>query len=276
MIMEHAYVSRQGQAKPTQLSVAEDRLVGGLQQLAGVIHKNGSKAVMQINHAGSVAEKTVTNMEPVGPSAVSNPSANQELLPTALDENGIQKIVTDFAEAAARVKAAGFDGVEIHSAHGYLLSQFLSPLTNRRADQYGGDILNRIRIHLEMIKEVRQTVGDDFPILLRLGAVDHMAGGLTIEDGVIAARAFEKAGIDLLDISGGMCRYTVPGKSGPGYFSDASKAIKDSVSIPVIVTGGITRAGEAEEILREQRADLVGVGRATLKDANWAQTALKG
>ena len=164
--------------------------------------------------------------------------------------------------------------MEIHSAHGYLLDQFLSPLTNKRTDEYGGDINGRIKIHLEIIRAIREAVGD-FSILLRMGATDYLEGGLTIEDSKKAAFAFEQAGVDILDISGGMCRYTIPGANEPGYFSPYSMAIKEVVSIPVILTGGITKADEAEAILRDKKADLVGVGRAIYKDSDWAKNAMQ-
>ena len=192
-----------------QLSIADDNIVQDLKELANIIHKNGSKAVMQINHAGSAASKDVTGYEPVGPSAIANPRKGN--VPKELTKSEIKIIIGEFVNAALRTKEAGFDGVEIHSAHGYLLNQFFSPLTNKRTDEYGGDLQGRIKIHLEIIKAVRDAVGDDFPILLRLGASDYMEGGSTIEDSKIAALEFENAGIDVLDISGGFCGYTVPG-----------------------------------------------------------------
>jgi len=274
VIIEHSYVSVAGKAGNRQVSIAEDNLVDSLQKLSDTIHKNGSRTVMQINHAGSAASKDVTGMDPVGPSAVANPSKENAVVPKSLTKLEIKSIVNSFEEAALRVKKAGFDGVEIHSAHGYLLNQFLSPLTNKRTDEYGGDIKGRIRIHLEIIQAIREALGD-FPILLRMGATDYMEGGLTVEESKEAAYAFEKAGVDVLDISGGMCRYTLPGVQEPGYFSPFSKAIKDVVSIPVIVTGGITQADEAEALLRDKKADLVGVGRAIYKDSDWAKNAME-
>lgn len=274
IIIEHSFVSQQGKASSNQMSIAEDSVTGKLKELADLIHKNGSKTVMQINHAGSAALSTITGMASVGPSAVLNPPKG-EIIPEELSANDIRKIADDFKSAALRVKMAGFDGVEIHSAHGYLLSQFLSPLTNKRTDEYGGDIFGRCRIHIEIIKAVREAVGEDFPILLRLGASDYMEGGLTIEDSKIAAVEFEKAGVDLLDISGGFCRYIIPGSDQPGYFSPLSKEIKKVVKIPVIVTGGITEVYTAEEILSEGDADLIGVARAIYRDSDWAGEAIK-
>lgn len=273
IIIEHSFISEQGKASKGQLSVADDRNNEGLKELANAIHKNGSKAVMQINHAGSATTSEVTGQEIVGPSAVMHPRGKE--IPKELTKEDIKKIVKNFKNSAKRVKDAGFDAVEIHSAHGYLLNQFYSPITNKRTDEYGGDILNRIRIHLEVIKAVREAVGKDFPILLRLGACDYMEGGNTTEDAKIAAKEFEKAGIDILDISGGVRGYIIPGVTGQGYFGDVTKAIKEIVKMPVILTGGITEAKAADELLKEGKADLIGVGRAIYKDSAWAKNAVK-
>ena len=274
IIIEHSFISQAGKAHERQISVAEDRFVDDLKELAEIIHKNGSKAVMQINHAGSASKLEVTGIYPVGPSAVLNPRGGTAI-PEELNTRGIKEIINDFKNAASRVKQAGFDGVEIHSAHGYLLNQFLSPLTNKRTDKYGGKITDRIKIHMEIIKAIRETVGEDYPILLRFGASDYLEGGLSLDDSKSAAKAFENAGVDILDISGGFCGYTIPGIHKQGYFSALSKAIRDVVTIPVIVTGGITEPEIAEEILRKGEADLIGVGRSIYKDNNWAKNAIE-
>lgn len=273
IIIEHSFISLLGKASEQQLSVADDNVIEGLKKLADTIHKNGSKCVMQINHAGSAASTEIIHTTPIAPSAVANPRKGS--MPRELALTEISDIIKQFRDAALRVKEAGFDGVEIHSAHGYLLNQFFSPLTNKRTDNYGEDIQRRIQIHLEVIKAVREAVGSDFPILLRLGASDFSDTGTTIEDSKIAAKAFEKAGIDTLDISGGLTGYNVPGLSGQGYFAPLSAAIKEVVKIPVILTGGITQAQAAENLLKEGKADLIGVGRAILADSLWAKKAME-
>jgi 2,4-dienoyl-CoA reductase-like NADH-dependent reductase (Old Yellow Enzyme family) len=273
IIIEHSFISQEGKASNQQLSIAEDSVVEKLKELAEIIHRNGTKAAMQINHAGSAASLEVTGREVVGPSATPNPRAGN--VPKELSKEEIKDIVNAFREAARRTKEAGFDAVEIHSAHGYLLNQFFSPLSNKRIDEYGGDVKGRIRIHLEVIKAVREAVGEDFPVLLRLGAADYMEGGSTIEDSIIAAAEFEKAGVDIIDISGGFCGFMVPGATEQGYFYPLTEAIKKSVSIPVILTGGITEASAAERLLEEGKSDLIGVGRAIYKDAEWAKNAIE-
>lgn len=272
-IVEHSFVTQKGKAGEGQLSIADDGVIEGIKKLANTIHNNGSKAVMQISHAGSAAKKDVTGYDPVGPSAIVNPRLGQ--IPKELSNNEIKDIIGNFADSARRVKEAGFDGVEIHSAHGYFLNQFFSPLTNRRTDEYGGDLFGRIKIHLDIIKEVRSVVGDGFPILLRLGASDYIDGGITIEDSKIAAVEFEKAGVDILDISGGFCGYSVPTLTGQGYFSSLTEAIKEVVAIPVILVGGITEVKAAEKLLSTGKADLIGVARAIYNDSSWAEKAIK-
>lgn len=270
-IIEHSYITPQGQAGAGQLSVADDDTIEGISRLAKVIHDNGCKAIMQINHSGSMAKTEITGMEPVGPSAIAPPGS--DVVPRELSLEDIATLIEQFKAAALRVVEAGFDGVEIHSCHAYLLNQFLSPLTNRRSDAYGGDINRRMQMHLDVISAVRAAVGDNFPILLRLAADDYTPGGITIEDGKTAAIAFEKAGVDILDISAGFSRYIVPGLEGQGYFAPLSEAIKEVVDIPVIVTGGITDPFAAEKLVRERKADMVGVGRALLNDSLWAKKA---
>lgn len=272
IIIEHSFIQLDGKASDLQLSISNDSVVEDLKKLAEVIHRNGSKTVMQINHAGSNTTPEITGTTPVAPSAVPHP--RRKSMPDELTQEEIATIILAFQNAARRTKEAGFDGVEIHSAHGYLLHQFFSPLTNKRTDQYGGNVHNRIRLHLQVIEAIRAEVGDDFPILLRLGASDFREGGITIDDSQVAAQEFEKAGVNILDISGGFSGYIVPGLSGQGYFAPLSEAIKKVVSIPVILTGGVTEVQAAEQLLAEGKADLIGVGRAILNNSKWAEQAI--
>ncbi|MEG6584747.1 NADH:flavin oxidoreductase [Dendrosporobacter sp. 1207_IL3150] len=273
IIIEHSYIQKAGKASENQLSIENDSVITGLGQLVKVIHGNGAKAVMQINHAGSATSSEITGMDIVGPSAVANPRRGGK--PRELTKKEIQHIVAAFGEAARRTKDAGFDGVEIHSAHGYFLNQFFSPLTNKRSDEYGGSLKNRIRIHLEVIQAVRKTVGAEFPILLRLGVCDFTEGGTTIADSQFAAQEFVKAGVNILDISGGFSGYINPENSEQGYFAQLSLAIKNVVDIPVILTGGITDVHIAERLIEEGKADLIGVGRAVLQNSQWAREAIE-
>ena len=193
----------------TGMANADDDKIPGLNRIAVSIQKHGVKAVLQLNHAGMATSSMITGIETVSASALASGGGREISHPLSKAE--ISDIVSDFSDAALRAKKAGFDGVEIHSAHSYLLNQFYSPYYNRRTDEYGGDVLGRIRIHLEIIEAVRNKVGEDYPLFLRLGACDYTEGGTTVEDSIIAAQKFEKAGIDILDVSGGVYGFNVPG-----------------------------------------------------------------
>ncbi len=273
VIVEHNFIAQDGKATKRQMSVADDSTIEGHKKLVEVIHNNGSKAVLQISHGGSETVQDITGSESMAPSVQEIPG--RKAADRAMTKEDIDRVIRQFADAARRAVEAGYDSVQIHSAHGYLLDQFYSPLTNKRTDEYGGSLENRLRIHLEVIKAVHEVVGEDYPLELRLGACDYMEGGNTVEDGAEAAKILEKAGIDILDISGGMCGTAVKGhEKEQGYFYESSEAVKKAVSIPVILTGGISDVNAAEELLASGKADLLGIGRAMVKDAEWAKKAL--
>ena len=268
IIAEHSYIHREGKAHVNQLSMAEDADLPGLNRLTDAVHGEGAAIIAQINHAGAAARSSVTGMNVVGPCADYRPG---EDVPTALSRERIREITDWFAAAALRAEKAGFDGVEIHSAHGYLLSQFFSPLSNKRTDEYGSQsVENRIRFQCEALRAVKQTVKSGFPVAVRLGGCDYTEGGSTVENCARACRMLEESGAELIDLSGGMCGYTRPGHSEPGYFRNMSLAVKAAVSVPVLLTGGVTALKQAEELVETNCADLVGVGRALYADPHWA------
>lgn len=274
VITEHSYVNMRGKASPGQLSMADDAVTEGLKRLVTLIHAGDAKAIAQISHAGSKASSTVTGMDTVAPSALTIPGRQMDV-PNALSFEEIRIIVRQFKDAAKRAIVSGFDGVEIHAAHGFLLNQFYSPLTNRREDAYGGSLENRIRIHREIAYAIREVIGDEKILALRFGACDDYPGGSTMGDAVMASLMFESSGVDLLDISGGLFGFSSPGNEDPVYFRAVAREIKKHVTIPVLLTGGITTGKDAEQLLKDGVADLIGVGRAVLKHSSWAKEALK-
>lgn len=268
IVTEHSFVDAQGKADPNQISFASDEVINPQKKMTDKIHAANPeiKIFAQISHAGAATSSLVTGEELVSASdiQVRNDKAR------ALSTSEIHEIEQKFADAALRVKKSGYDGVEIHSAHGYLLNEFYSPLTNFRDDEYGAqNIENRTRFLTETIQLVRETVGKDFPVSVRFGGSDYTSGGSTISDAAEAAVLIEKAGADLIDISGGMCGFMIKGNRNPGWFSEMSRAVKEKVSVPVLVTGGITETSQAEEILSSEKADLVGVGRALFRNPKW-------
>lgn len=264
IITEHSCIAESGRAAEGQLSLASDELIDEHKRLTEAIHEGGSKAFVQLNHAGSNGIG-----DAVSASAVSIPVKKLTRRPRALTIEEIREIEEQFAAAALRAVKAGYDGVEIHCAHGYLLNQFYSPMTNKRSDAYGGSLENRLRITLETAACVRQAIGDGVPLAVRLGGADYLPGGSKEEDAAEAGKLLEAAGVDLLDLSGGMCFFMRPGHLEAGYFSSMSEKVKASVSVPVLLTGGVTRLSDAEALLQEEKADLIGVGRALLKDTAW-------
>lgn len=272
VITEHMYIMPQAQASPGQIYIGADDCIEGLSGLTAAIHAGGSKCFAQINHAGFKVPVALTGQQPVSASDKVQILKNGDTAhPRALSVEEIREITAAFADAALRAKKAGYDGVEIHGAHGYLLCQFYSPLANFRTDEYGGSVENRVRFHLEVIKAVREAVGEDFLVAIRMGGCDYMEGGSTVEECVEACKLFEKAGIDIIDLSGGMCGFLPVGKEAP-YFEDMARAVKAAVNVPIIVTGGVEDGEMAERLLRENACDMVGIGRALLKDAQWPKT----
>lgn len=268
IIVEHAFVSPEGAASRHQLSISRDSDIDGLKALTNAIHSYNIPAICQINHAGGAIRSVDTGHRNIGPST--NLGLKYFEPDISMNKEDIDRVISDFVSGALRAKEAGFDAVEIHSAHGYLLNQFYSPLSNLRDDDYGGSIENRLRIHFEIIKGIREKLGDEYPIFIRLGASDYMEKGNTIYDGKEASILLEKAGVDLIDVSGGLCFYRRPGKEDEqGYFGDASEIIKKNVSVPIILTGGIREISVAEKLIDEKQADLIGIGRPILKDQEW-------
>lgn len=268
IIAEHSFIHAQGKADPYQMSFASNEVIPYQKNLTEAVHREnpGVKIFAQISHAGLNTLESVTGQELVSASRLQGSGG----VSRALTVSEIQNIEDEFAAAALRVKRSGYDGVEIHSAHGYLLNQFYSPLTNFRTDEYGPQSMeNRLRFLQETIRKIKEVVGNDFPVAVRLGGSDYMDGGSTIEDAVNASILLDKAGVRFIDLSGGLNIYMRRGHSEPGWFSDMSSAVKKQVGIPVLLTGGVRTPEQAEKLLNENKADLIGIGRAMMKNPSW-------
>jgi 2,4-dienoyl-CoA reductase-like NADH-dependent reductase (Old Yellow Enzyme family) len=271
VIVEHSYFSPEGKASLRQLGVHDDAMVDGLTKLAESIHAKGTPVCIQINHAGREGSRAVSGLEPVAPSPI--PSDSSSAVPRELTGDEIQNLVRLYGEAARRAKEAGFDAVEVHGAHGYLLNQFTSPLSNRRNDEYGGSLERRIRFPLEAVAEVRRVVGSDLLVLYRLGASDGDGRGVTIEEMQTFAQRLVRAGVNIVDVSGGLIGDAPDNMTEQGFFLPLAEKIKQAVQAPVIGVGGIKDPAFADRAIREGRVDLVAVGRALLADPDWAISA---
>jgi 2,4-dienoyl-CoA reductase-like NADH-dependent reductase (Old Yellow Enzyme family) len=271
IISGHAYVRPEGQAGPLQISAARDELIPGLRQMADAAHQHGAKIVLQVAHAGYFAAHHLTGTPPF---AVSAAVKLDDISRRELTAGDIGDIVRAFAAAAARGKAAGFDGVQIHSAHGYLFNQFLSPLFNRRSDAYGGTLANRARVHLETIRAVRQAVGPDYPVLIKLNGRDFAEGGLELEDAVEAAVLLEHAGLDAVELSSGMTKFSqfgsartaITNQKKEAYNREEARALKQRLKIPVILVGGIRSLPVAEGLIAEGACDFISLCRPLIRE----------
>jgi 2,4-dienoyl-CoA reductase-like NADH-dependent reductase (Old Yellow Enzyme family)/thioredoxin reductase len=276
--VEHTGIHPQGKASPKMLLISTDEHAAHFNKLVEAVHYAGGKIVVQINHAGRQTFSKVTGSPIVGPSPI--PALPIMESPRELSISEIEEIVEAFTVAAERVKKAGADGVEIHMAHGYLLCSFLSPFSNKREDRYGGDISGRARFPGEVLKAVRNRVGPDFPIICRLSGDEYVEGGLTIEETKQIAKILEREGADALHISA--CNAASGYLNHPPYyvqegvFIHLAEAIKSEIDIPVIAVGRIRNPVMADQIIREQKADLVSMGRASIADPHMPNKAREG
>ncbi|MQY81311.1 MAG: hypothetical protein GH158_03620, partial [Dehalococcoidia bacterium] len=237
IIVEATYVHRQGWAFPNQLGISDDKFVTGMSELVDVVHKRGAKIGIQIHHGGRQTKEALGGLQPVAPSPL--PMAGGEM-PREMTVEEIAETVAYFAEAAIRAQKAGFDGVELHAAHGYLIDQFLSPTSNKRDDEYGGDLHRRARFLLEVIAAVKEAVGDDYPVWCRMDGKEYGVEGITLEDARQTARLAEDAGLAAIHVSAwgpeSPTNRTTPTFT-PVVIEDLAEGIKKVVSIPVIAVG---------------------------------------
>ena len=271
IISGHAYVDRIGQASPFQLGIYDDSLIDGLRSMTDAVHAAGGRIVAQLAHAGHFALEKATGRPPVVASAFDGLARTPR---TELSETDIRRLEDAYVAAAQRAKAAGFDGIQLHSAHGYLLSQFLSPWFNRRMDAYGGSPDNRVRIHVETIRAIRQAVGDDFPLLVKMNCEDFADGGLTVADSSAAAGQMVAAGLDAIELSGGLLTGGKLSPSRPNinkaekeaYFRDAAQAFKKTLDVPLILVGGIRSLDVAEGLFTSGTADYFSMSRPLIRE----------
>ena len=278
IIVENASIdSPQGSNGTTQLRIDHDNYLPRLFKFCENIHRYGTKIAIQINHAGASAISSRINMQPVSASDV--PSKEGGEIPRPLSREEILHIVKKYGEAAKRAQTAGFDAVEIHAGHSYLISQFLSPITNKRTDEFGGSVENRTRFCRMVIDEVRKQVGPFFPIMLRLSADELMEGGNTLDD-TLEYLDYLQEEVDIFDVSCGLngsIQYQIDANYLPdGWRSYMAKAVKEKFNKPCISMGNIRDPKVAERILADGDADLIGMGRGLIADPAWVNKVATG
>lgn len=254
----------------TQLRIDHDNYLPRLFKLTETVHKHGACIGIQINHAGASAQSARTQMQPVSASDIPSKAGGE--IPRPLEKEEILQIVKKYGQAAKRAQAAGFDTVEIHAGHSYLISQFLSPLTNHRTDEFGGSAENRARFARMVLEEVRAQVGPHFPIFVRISADEFLEGGNTLEDTLDYLQYFQEEA-DVIDVSAGLnssIQYQIDANYLPdGWRSYMAKAVKERYGKPCVTTGNIRNPQVAEDILAKGDADIIGMGRGLIADPDW-------
>jgi 2,4-dienoyl-CoA reductase-like NADH-dependent reductase (Old Yellow Enzyme family) len=280
IMTEAAAVAPEGRISPEDLGIWSDGHVEFLSRITRFIHSQGSVAAIQLAHAGrkastyrprdgngAVPEEAGGWKNVVAPSAI--PFAENYPMPQALKQEGIQAVVKAFVQAAGRARAAGFRVIEIHAAHGYLISEFLSPLANHRTDQYGGSFDNRIRLLLEVVRAVRESWPEGMPLFVRISATDWVEGGWTLDDSVELARHLKNSGVDLVDCSSGGNVPPTQIPVGPGYQTAFAERIRREANILTGAVGMITAPAQADHIIRTGQADMAIIAREFLRDPYW-------
>ncbi len=287
VIVEATSVHSAGRIVPGSLGLWDDSQVSGMAKLVKTIHKQGAIAVIQLNHAGSRCTPVKTKRHGFSPSGV---AFRPDVEPIIMNTEDIEQLIRDFSRAAVRAEKAGFDGVEIHGAHLYLLSQFLSPLTNKRDDRYGGNAKGRATLALEIVKEVRKNLAPDYPIFFRINAEERILGGQTLEDAVIIGRLLKDAGVDVFDVTliaqGGwkedngekflVGSSALPKDQPSGANVALTLAFKKEIGLPVIAVGKFGIGEAAVNAVKNENIEMIALGRQMICDPKTAKKMLEG
>jgi 2,4-dienoyl-CoA reductase-like NADH-dependent reductase (Old Yellow Enzyme family) len=282
IVTGHAFITPEGKTHPEMLGVHCDELIPGLRVLADAAHANGGRIALQINHGGRQADREAVPVL-LAPSPLPSPGGRT---PREVSPAEIVAIVDAFGQAARRAKAAGMDAVQIHAAHGYLISQFLSPYTNRRSDTWGGDFEGRLRFLAAVCEEVRSQVGPDYPVFIKLGMVDNLEqipGGLSLEDGARIVSHLADFGLDAVEISGahgGGADFNIlkgiKAHETEAYFRPLARQAKAATELPVILVGGLRSKNVMEDVLASGDADLISLCRPLIREPDLPNRMQKG
>ena len=271
IISGHAYVQKVGQAGTGQLGIHNDDMIPGLKQMTAAVHNQKGKIVCQLAHAGFFGNEKLSGRTPIAPSAVDGIAEGMRKEMTAED---IQKVIKAFATAARRAKIASFDGVQIHGAHGYLLSEFISPMFNQRTDEYGGSIENRARLPLAVLQAIRDAVGDDYPVLIKLNCKEFVDEGLQPEEFVQVGKMIADADIDAIEVSGGLptspkvkaSQLGINKEEKEAYFQEEARALRKETDVTIILVGGNRSYHVAESMVAAGVADFISMSRPLIRE----------
>jgi 2,4-dienoyl-CoA reductase-like NADH-dependent reductase (Old Yellow Enzyme family) len=281
IISGYTFVRPEGKQLPGKMGIHTDNFADAMQELTKGVHQAGGKLCIQLVHAGGQADSANAGRQPLAPSAIQTDQYPE--MPAEMTLTEIKDIIIAFGAGALRAKEWGFDAVQLHGAHGYLINQFLSPLTNQRNDQYGGSIENRCRFLLETYQAVRSAVGDDYPVMIKLNGSDNIDGGLCIDDAVYAAKTLDSVGIDAIEVSGGTpasgdqspARTKINNPDKEAYNLDLAKQVKSAVNCPVMVVGGF-RSYEIVEQTIQEIADYISMARPFIREPDLAKRWQQG
>jgi len=288
IVTGNAYVRGDGRTRPTQMAIDRDALLPGLTRMAEAVHREGGQIAVQIAHSGCYSDP-VDGGAPLGLSDLSGLCPGQVPACRELTARDVSELASAFAQAAVRAKAAGFDAVQLHAAHGYLLSQSLSPFFNRRADEFGGPIENRMKILLAVYRAVRSAVGAKFPVLIKINSRDYLEHGLVPEETALVCRALQDAGIDLVELSGGTMasdprfspiragRFDAPEREA--WFRADAAVIKAALTVPVALVGGVRTPQTALALIKEGVCEMIALSRPLIREpgliARWQNGDLR-
>ena len=272
IITGYTFIRSDGKQLPGQMGIHTDAFDGEMRALTRSVHAEGGKICLQLVHCGGQTSAKITGLRPVAPSAVEVKQFPE--LPAELSPGDIETLVAEFGAGAARAREYGFDAVQLHAAHGYLINQFLSPLTNRRSDSFGGSVENRSLFLLQVFRSVRQAVGKDFPVLVKLNGSDNLEGGLDLDDALYAARMLDEEGVDAIEVSGGTpasgdrtpVRQGIDRRALEAYNLPLAVRIKNVVSCPVMVVGGFRTFEIVAGVIRRDEADYVALSRPFIRE----------
>lgn len=279
LIVEATAVDPLGKGSPwDEPGIWDDKFIPKWKRVVEEVHKYGVKVALQLHHAGRQTTRNKINGQPVAPSAIPCPIGKE--MPRELTTEEVYELIEKFGDAARRARDAGFDAVEVHGAHGYLIAQFMSPYTNKRIDEFGGDFMSRMKFPIEIIRSIRRKVGRDYPVIFRLSGDELVAGGRNVDDSRGVAQVMEKVGVDAIHVSAGVYAsafYIIaPSAVPPAFNVYAAEEIKKAVGIPVIAVGRINDPVLAENILETGKADMVALGRASLADPEFPNKVAAG